>query len=436
MSDKYIIDTNENRDFLSQNAQALLDFGRRFPSPGGGSYYLSDDGTPWKDRNRETWITCRMAHVYSIGAMMGDNGSATLAALAIKGLLGELKDDKNGGWYAGLTKDNEIIPDKQCYAHAFVILASTSALLAGIEGAGELLDEALKTYDKFFWDEKEGLAADTWNTEFTILDDYRGINANMHSVEAFLAVADCMDRLHDNHRAGDQYRIRAGRIIDHVTEWAKGNDHRIPEHFTVDWKPDLDKNREKPDDPFKPYGATPGHGIEWARLISQWTLSSGCPDRDKAGESLERGLNNDNRYYLEVACKLYDRAVRDAWNADGAEGIVYTTDWDGTPVVRDRMHWTLAEAINTSAVLYRITGNDRYADDYAVFMKYLDTAVLDKSSGSWFHQLDENNHLKGTVWPGKSDLYHAFQAMLIPYSDPGTSIAAAVYDQKERRQSS
>ncbi len=130
MDRKYRIDTDENREFLRKNAQALLDFGRRFPSPGGGSYYLGDDGTPWKDRNRETWITSRMAHVYSIGAMLGDPGSKELAGAAIRGLLGELQDKKNGGWYAGLTKDDEIVPDKQCYAHAFVILASTSGVRA------------------------------------------------------------------------------------------------------------------------------------------------------------------------------------------------------------------------------------------------------------------------------------------------------------------
>ena len=79
MRTAYIIDTPENRRFLRDNALALLDFGRQFPSPGGGSYYLSDDGSPWKDRNRETWITCRMAHVYSIGSMMGDEGSSGLA---------------------------------------------------------------------------------------------------------------------------------------------------------------------------------------------------------------------------------------------------------------------------------------------------------------------------------------------------------------------
>ena len=67
MQAKYQIDTTENRKFLRDNAENILSFGHRFPSPGGGSYYLGDDGTPWKERPRETWITSRMCHVYSIG---------------------------------------------------------------------------------------------------------------------------------------------------------------------------------------------------------------------------------------------------------------------------------------------------------------------------------------------------------------------------------
>ena len=407
---KYLIDTDENKKFLEDVRNGLLNFGHAFPSPSGGSYYLGDDGTPWKDRNRETWITSRMAHVYSIGTFLGHEGSAELADAALKGLRGELHDDVNGGWYAGLTANNEIVPTKQCYAHAFVILAASSGVLAGRPGAQELLDEALKTYDLRFWNEEEGLSCDTWNTEFTVLDDYRGLNANMHTVEAFLAAADV---------TGDEkYRIRAGRIIDRVAGWAKNNNWRIPEHFSKDWVADLECNKERPDDPFKPYGATPGHGIEWARLITQWALSFYRTNMQNAAS------------YVAIAESLYNRAIEDAWEADGAPGICYTTDWEGHPVVHDRMHWTLAEAINTSAVLWHVTKIQKYADDYAKFMKYLDEKVLDHVHGSWFHQLDQNNELLTTVWPGKPDLYHATQATLIPYYAPNLSIAPAVKNKK------
>ena len=347
-----------------------------------------------------------MAHVYSVGVMLGDEGSKTLAEAAVKGLTGELHDNENGGWYAGLTCDGKALPNKQCYAHAFVILAASSAHLAGCKAAESLLNEALSLYDDKFWNEEEGLSCDTWNTAFTELDDYRGLNANMHTVEAFLAAADVLGE--------EKYRVRAGRIIHRVIGWAKGNDWRIPEHFTKEWAPDLECNKEKPDDPFKPYGATPGHGIEWARLITQWAFST-------YGEAKEK-----LREYIDAAECLYNRAVEDAWNRDGAPGLVYTTDWEGKPVVHDRMHWTLAEAINTSAVLYRVTGKEKYASEYTEFMRYLDETVHDKENGSWFHQMDRENRVIGTVWPGKSDLYHAFQATVIPYGPIAVSVAPAV----------
>ncbi len=411
MEKKYCIDTQENRDFLREIRERLFVFGHRFPSPGGSSWYLGDDGTPWTEKNREAYVTCRMAHVYSIASLMGHEGSEALVDAAVKGLRGELRDKEHDGWYEGLTPGGSHLAGKQCYAHAFVILAGTSAYLAGRPEAEELLQEALEVYDRYYWNEEEGLSCDNWNTEFTVMDDYRGLNANMHSVEAFLAVADAAGK--------EEYRVRAGRIIDHVLGWAKDNHWRIPEHYTKDWEPDLGKNREKPDDPFKPYGATPGHGLEWARLITQWALSTYKEDKE--------GMLP----YINAAEELFRRAVEDAWNADGAPGICYTTGWDGKPIVHERMHWTLAEGINTAAVLYHVTKKQEYADAYAAFMQYLDEKVLDHVNGSWFHQMDQNNQVTGTVWPGKPDIYHALQATLIPYYAPEASIALAV---KEKRQ--
>lgn len=408
MDNKYRIDTVENKAFLKSLTDDLLRFGQQFPSPGGSSYYLGDDGSPWKDRPRETFITCRMAHVYSIGTFLAFPGCGELADAALKGLRGELKDKEHGGWYSGIAADGTPLAGKQCYTHAFVILAASSALVAGREGAKELLEEALEVYDRFFWNEEDGLACDFWNTEFTVMDDYRGLNANMHSVEAFLAAADVMDN--------QKYRTRCKRIIDSVIGWAREEHWRIPEHYSKDWVPLPELHHDRPADPFKPYGATPGHGMEWSRLITQWALST-------YGDA-----NAPDSGYIEASEQLFLRAVEDAWNVDGAPGFVYTTDWEGRPVVHDRMHWVLAEAINTAAILYRITKKTEYADYYAEFMKYLDEKVVDHVRGSWYHQMDEKNHVTGTVWPGKNDLYHAFQATLIPCYKAGLSLSCAVHE--------
>lgn len=403
--ESYVFGSPENRALLDAESRELLRFGHRFPAPDGGSYWLDANGEPDPSQGIQTWITCRMAHVYTLGALVGEPGAEELVDRALDGLRGPLHDDANGGWHPSVAADGTPEPGKICYTHAFVILASASATLIGRPGADGLLAEALETYDRHFWDERAGLAVDTWDTAFTELDPYRGINANMHTVEAFLAVADV---------TGDEtYRHRAGRIVDHVVDWASANQWRIPEHFTADWTPDLECNRDRPDDQFKPYGATPGHGIEWARLITQYALSCDRTDEQKAR-------------LVDAAEHLFDRALADAWNADGTIGLAYTTDWQGRPVVTDRMHWTLAESVNTSAVLATVTGKQTYRDWYATFWRYIDEYLIDHEHGSWFHQLDKDNHVIGTVWPGKSDLYHALQCTFIPRLDPAVSVAPAL----------
>lgn len=410
---KYRLDTDENKAFLKELRENLFAFGVLFPSPEGSAYYLGDDRTPQKDRPRETWITARMAHVYSLAVLLKRDQYANLADVAFRGIQGELTDAGNGGYYAGITANGEVLPSKQCYAHAFVMLAASSGILAGRPGADKLLEKVRITYDRRFWEEAKGLSLNGWDTEFTKPEEYRGLNANMHSVEAFLAVADATGE--------EMYRQRAGRIIGHVMEWARKFEYRLPEHFSAEWKPMPEYNRDNPRDPFLPYGATPGHGMEWARLIVQWALSTA----KKEGMNLRQAkFSPDYAIYFETAERLYQRAKADGWNADGAPGFVYTTDWKGVPVVHDRMHWTLAEAINTAAVLYRVTGAEIYFNDYAMYMKYLEEKVLDTSVGSWYHQLNLKNEVIGTVWPGKPDLYHAVQATLIPYADPAVSVAA------------
>ena len=88
---KYQIDTEENKEFLRELREDLLNFGHQFPSSGGSYYYLGDDGTPWKDRNRETWITSRMTHVYSIGTFLGQECSEEMENTGPKCRKGKLR---------------------------------------------------------------------------------------------------------------------------------------------------------------------------------------------------------------------------------------------------------------------------------------------------------------------------------------------------------
>jgi mannose/cellobiose epimerase-like protein (N-acyl-D-glucosamine 2-epimerase family) len=377
-----------------------------------GFGWLREDGRLDDTRPVELWITCRMTHVLCLGLLAderpapGGPGTAELHGLAahgVRALTTTLRDAEYGGWYAGVDEDGPVADAKQAYGHAFVLLAGSSALAAGLDGARTLLDHAVDVHERRFWDDEEGLGVEEWDRAWTRLDDYRGLNANMHTVEAYLAVGDV---------TGDAtWHRRAGRIAARVVGWARDNQWRIPEHFDDAWRPLLEHNRGDPAHPFRPYGATVGHGLEWARLL----VAAGA----SLGSEAPPGL-------VDAAVSLYRRAVSDGWAADGADGFVYTTDWSGRPVVRSRMHWVVAEAVNAAEVLGRATGDEQYRDDAARWWAYADRFLVDREHGSWHHELDADNRPSGTVWPGKPDVYHAYQAALLPMLPVVPSFAAAL----------
>lgn len=386
---------SHHRDWLQQEAEKLLAFGVGSPQQGLGAAWLDGSGHPDLTQAPQTWITSRMVHVYGLGHLMGIPGCRAIAARAMSGLTGRLRDETYRGWFH--TADRE--GDKVGYDHAFVVLAGSTASIAGIEGGQALLEEALDIFETRFWDEDAGLIVDAVSPDFAVVDEYRGLNANMHGVEALLAAFDA---------TGDRIWLdRAERIARFAVAQAANNQWRLPEHYDSAWRPQLELNADRKDDQFRPYGATPGHGMEWARLLLH----------------LEATLASEDPMWLESARALYHRAVADGW--DGA-GFVYTTGWDGVPVTPDRFHWVAAEAIGAAATLAIRTGEDGYADDYARWWDNVAEHFIDTERGSWHHQLDPANRPSDTVWPGKPDLYHAFQATLIPRLPLAPSMAKAV----------
>lgn len=395
----------DHREWLDAECRRLLSFGARVVHPLGGAVWLDDHGSPEPQRGIQTWITARTVHVNSLGVLLGVPGSAELAAGALAGLVGPLHDAEHGGWFTAATSDGS--PDraagKSAYHHAFVMLAASSGVLAGIDGAGALLEEAEAVFEERFWDDAAGGCVDRWDDAWQRADDYRGLNGTMHAVEAMLAVADVTGRT--------TWRERAARVADLVVDLAHAHDGRLPEHFDASWTPDLELNRDRPADPFKPFGATIGHALEWSRLLLDLEAALG----PAAPASL-----------LPTAVLLFDRAVADGWASDGAPGFVYTTDWDGRPVVRARMHWVAAEAVAAAAALHQRTGEASYDDHYRTWWHYIANHVIDLLAGSWHHELDPDNRPAASVWPGKPDLYHAVQATLLPRLPLAPSLASAV----------
>ena len=384
---------------------SVLAFAARSRVPMGFGY-LDDSGTVRSDRPVETWISARMTHVFGLAALLGHPGAAELAAHGVAALReGPLHDGEYGGWRSGTDEDT-----KAAYVHAFVVLAGATTTAAGIPGGRELLDEALDVWEQRFWDDDAGLARESFDRTWTTSEDYRGANANMHGVEAALAAADAVAATDPGTAA--RLRTHALRAAERVVHgWTRERDWRLPEHFTATWEPLPELNRDRPADPFRPFGVTVGHQFEWSRLCLHLAAA--------LDEHAPGWLHTD-------ADRLFLAAAERGWAADGHEGFPYTLDWDDRPVVGARMHWVLCEAVAAAAVRYAVTGDPRALTLQQRWAELGERLFLDPETGSWHHELTPEGAVGSGTWSGQPDAYHLVQMLLLPGRPVRGSVAAAL----------
>jgi mannose/cellobiose epimerase-like protein (N-acyl-D-glucosamine 2-epimerase family) len=410
------MDTNNNgfsswlhlpghHQWLAQEGRRLLAFAKASKLEYGfGS--LDHYGRLMVGATAQTINTARMTHCFAMAHAQGIPGCAALVDHGIASLNGALRDPDHDGWFDAPLAEGGTT-DKQAYLHAFVALAASSAVVAGRPDAQALLSAVIQVILTHFWSDEEGAMRESFSGDWASEEAYRGANSNMHSTEAFLALADV---------TGDALWLdRALRIVDRVIhQHAAASGFHVVEHFTQIWQPLPDYNRSNPADGFRPFGTTPGHSFEWARLMLH--LES----------ALRRAGRDAPDWLLADARQLFATACESGWDVDGAPGIVYTLDWEQRPVVRHRLHWTHCEAAAAAAALLQRTGEQQYEDWYRCFWEFNETLFIDLEHGSWRHELNEQNVPSEDIWPGKPDLYHAYQATLLPVLPLAPSLASAL----------
>jgi mannose/cellobiose epimerase-like protein (N-acyl-D-glucosamine 2-epimerase family) len=373
-------------------ASRLLAFGRGAALPDGGFGWLGADGTVDETQPCPLYINARMTHVFALAHLQGVPGADALAASGLGAFTTRYADRANGGWFSSVSVSGQVLDSvKANYAHAHVLLAASSATAAGIPGAEAVLAAAAAVIEQRFWSDAEGCAVESWNADFTESEPYRGANSNMHSVEAYLAAGDATGNPVWHARAASI----AARLID---SYARANSWRIPEHYDAEWRPLLDYNIDRPSDQFRPYGTTPGHSFEWARLLLD----------------LEAGQAAPPAWLAEAATALFDTAVADAENRDGHPGLIYTVDEHHQPVVTARLHWVACEAVLAADALHRRTGEERFAAAAARWWDEIDRYFLDRTGGGWWQELAPDMTPAASTWSGKPDVYHSYQALLFP----------------------
>ena len=379
--------------FLRHDAARQFDFFKASLGNGPGFHTLGYEGAPLPGSVQELHTTTRLVHSYALGHLAGVPGCMDLIDRGMAYLWSHHRDPANGGYLWAIDGDQIADQRKLAYGHVFVLLAGASAKIAGHPDADRLIADVSDVLDARYWEEGPGLFADEWNANWTPFSDYRGMNANMHGVEALLTAFEATgERL---------YLTRAGRILAFfLGQIAPAHDWRLPEHYTQDWQVDAAYDGNPM---FRPFGTTPGHSFELARLkLQYWDLAQ-RPDDDSPA----------------VARKLMERALADAWQEDRG-GFAYTLNFDGSHRIADRYWWPVTEAIGVLGAFIKL---ERRAEDeiwYRRLWQFAHGHFIDHKLGGWFPEIDDAGKPTVTQFAGKPDIYHAIQADLFPMT-PGLS---------------
>ncbi len=378
----------EHRAWLHQDAGRQLDFFRASLRRDGGFDVLDWQGQPLAREPQELHTTTRMVHSYALGQAFGFAGCADMIEAGMTYLWHQHRDREHGGYHWSVSGQGPADSTKLAYGHVFVLLAAASAKQVGHPDAQRLLDDVAAILDAHYWDEEFGLFRDEFNRDWSPFSSYRGMNANMHGVEALLAAYEATGEA--------LYLQRAGRILDFfVGKIAPTQAWRLPEHYREDWSIDPDYQGNPM---FRPAGSTPGHSFELGRLTLQhWDLS-GRPNSTAPSD----------------ARRLIEQALSDAWQPE-LGGFAYTLDLSGEVAIADRYWWPVTEAIGAMASLIKLEAS--HGEDEAWYRKlweFAEAHLVDQDRGGWFPELDTANQPTARQFHGKPDIYHALQADLLP----------------------
>ena len=190
--------------------------------------------------------------------------------------------------------------------------------------ADTMIADVTEVIEQRFWNAAHGAIEEEFHADWWPISPYHGQNSNMHMTEALMAAFEATG----DSAYLDKAESIAGLIINTK---ARENGFRVAEHFDGKWN--VDKGYVG-DQMFRPSGTTPGHWLEWSRLLMQlWVLGERRHD-----------------WLTEAAQALFRQAVTIGWdNKHG--GFFYNLDWDDKPDMRHKLWWPASEGAAAAAFL-------------------------------------------------------------------------------------
>ena len=354
-------------DFLRQQIRNTMAFydAHAFDPSGGFYHGLMNNGEHFDPTLKTLVASCRF--VFNYAKAYENFGRAEHYDRLMHGLgyLRNVHRNPSSGAYSWkINASRPVDSTNHCYGLAFVMLAYANATRVGVAEAKAWIYETYALMEQHFWLADHGLYACEADADWHITS-YRGQNDNMHACEAMIAAYEATQDV--------LFLDRACLLAENITRrQSTATSGHVWEHYTQDWSPDLDYNRNDKDNHIRPWGVQTGHQTEWTKLL------------------LILDRHRPQAWRLERAKALFDQAMKYGWDKE-FRGLRYGYDLDGKPCDEDKYFWVQAESIAAAALLAARTGDGAYWDWYDKLWDYSFYYFVDHIHGAWYRILTREN---------------------------------------------
>lgn len=357
----------------------------------GGYLFNHDERGVWKGpADKHVIPHARTCWFFSRLAARGDAPPAALSAArhGYRFLRDRLWDSQHGGffWILDSAGERPVDDDKRLIAQTFGLYAvSEFAAASRDETALAMTTEVLDVLERRFHDPRHGGYRSQTTRAWQVPGDkpaswvHKTVNDHLHVLEALSrVVVGTRDSLATK-RLVELIVILTGSVV-RKTMGAVTDRHR------ADWTPLVDARNA-----FVSYG----HDLE-----SVWLVLEAC-----AVVGLPQAL------VIDWARTLADYTC--TWGVDRRRGGIYLAGPVGGPAhSREKVWWVQAEVLVGFLCLYRVTGEQRYAEAYLRILDWIEQHHVDWTHGDW-HAVVGRSRIssdKAGVWKSP---YHNGRAMMM-----------------------
>jgi mannobiose 2-epimerase len=366
-----------------ENGGYIINFGPLGESRGPGTKMIVTQA-------RMVWLFSALARAGYRSPGLGNKELLEAADIGYRFLRERMWDARNGGfyWEVDAAGTRKIRADKVTYGESFALYALSEYYLASkrpevLQFARQLFDLLeQKAHDKTYGGYLESFNED-WTEQTTATPlgpvELKLMNTHLHMLEAMTTFYRASKLPLAKERLVELIAIESNSVV-------RKNIGACTDKYTRDWQPRLDEN----------YGrASYGHDVENIWLLTDALDAAGLPRAP----------------YLDLFKTLFAYSLK--YGYDSEQGGFFDNGPLGQAAdQRDKVWWVQAEALVSSLYMYRMTGDQVYAEVFAKTWDFVKTRQVDWTHGEWFEKVSPaglGSGKKASTWKAG---YHNGRAML------------------------